>query len=57
VQALKVRVALIVVMNAMTSINMDGMVLFGESFKDLNTKFNTDSRFELLFGFFFSFVL
>ena len=42
----EVRVALIVVMNPMTSNYMDGMVLFGDSFNDLNTKCNTVSLFE-----------
>jgi len=46
VPAGKARMALIAVMNATTSNSMDGMVLFGESFKDLNTKCNTDSLFE-----------
>ena len=42
----EVRVVLIVRMNAMTSNSMDGMVLFRDSFKDLNTKCNTVSLFE-----------
>lgn len=42
----EVKVASIVLMNAMTSISMDGVVLFRDSFKDLNTKCNTVGLFE-----------
>lgn len=42
----ELRVALIVLMNAMTSNSMDGMVLFEESFKDLNTECSTVSLSE-----------
>ena len=42
----EVKVASIVLMNAMTNIYMDGVVLFRDSFKDLNTKCNTVGLFE-----------